>query len=226
MEPKMSQPRSAFTFDRDFSHVRGAMFSSPRDPMPVSHAEHLRLIEAARAEAHALGLSEGRMLEADAENRAMIAALDVFSARLAASMQELARIEAMAKKDAVHFAMLFARKLCGRLVDQNPIQPIEATAHAIFNDVRGTPHLAVKVAPPLVERCTQSLSALMHQKGIEARLNVLPDPEIALGDCSIEWADGGILRNTEKLSAMLERAMTILLASDEDEETKLERRGA
>jgi flagellar assembly protein FliH len=225
MEPAMSQPRSAFSFDRDFSHATGAMFSAPREPMPVPHAEHARLIEAARAEAHALGLAEGRALEADAENRAMIAALDLFSQRLAASAEEMARIEALAKRDAIQFAMLFARKLCGRLVDQSPVQPIEATARAIFNDVRGTAHLGVKVAPALVDRCTQSLSTLMHQKGIEARLNVSADPAIALGDCRIEWADGGIIRNTEKLSAMLERAMMIVLASG-DGEDNLERRGA
>jgi hypothetical protein len=39
----------------------------------------------------------------------------------------------------------------------------------------------------------------VHEKGFEGRLVILGEPEIVRGDCHIEWADGGILRDRKAL---------------------------
>jgi flagellar assembly protein FliH len=47
-------------------------------------------------------------------------------------------------------------------------------------------------------RCMRRRSALdeiARTRGFEGRLVVIAEPEIALGDCKIEWADGGVVRD-------------------------------
>ena len=51
-------------------------------------------------------------------------------------------------------------------------------------------------------RCTRSprekLDEIARARGFEGRLVVLAEPEIAPGDCRIEWADGGVVRDARR----------------------------
>ena len=42
------------------------------------------------------------------------------------------------------------------------------------------------------------------QRGFEGRLSVQPDASVARGDCRIEWADGGVNRDTATTLAAIE----------------------
>jgi flagellar assembly protein FliH len=206
----MAQTRSLFSFDRDLSQAAGVTYAEPARRVPVSHAEHVRLIEAARAEAYEAGIAEGRRLQADHETLRLAGALEQLSARLEIATIEMRRLEENARREAVEFALIFARKLAGRVLETIPVQAIEMTARAIFNDLRGAPHVAVRVAPDLVDECKSRLGALMRENGVESKLIVFPDPEVAIGDCRIEWADGGIVRERQKLEALVAHSAAIL----------------
>ena len=84
------------------------------------------------------------------------------------------RLEDTARKEALAFAQIFARKMAGRMIEAAPIQAIEATARAIFNDLRGTPHVAIRVTPSLVDTCKTRINLLMRENGLEAKLFVFP----------------------------------------------------
>src|SRR5439155_572038 len=53
----------------------------------------------------------------------------------------------------------------------------------------------------------ERLEEIIRRLGLESRLVVLGEPEIALGDCRIEWADGGICRDGAALTAAIDRAV-------------------
>jgi flagellar assembly protein FliH len=124
----------------------------------------------------------------------------------------LATTEHAARREALHFALLFARKMAGKLVDDLPVATIEATARAILNDLRGAPHVAVRVEPGLVDAVKSRLTLLFRENGIELKLFVFPDPTIQLGDCRIEWAEGGIVRDRAKLEHLIDQTLDIVLA--------------
>ena len=56
----------------------------------------------------------------------------------------------------------------------------------------------MRVNDALHETARTQLGEIVRTRGFEGRLVVLAEPEIAPGDCKIEWADGGIVRNTAK----------------------------
>ncbi len=51
------------------------------------------------------------------------------------------------------------------------------------------------------DRPRRSSTRSPRSRGFEGRLVVLAEPEIALGDCRIEWADGGVVRDAAKTDA-------------------------
>lgn len=208
----MSEARAAFNFNRDFSKAAsGTAFVDRASQVPVAYSQHLDALEAARREAHQQGVVEGRALQQDDEARALAASLAQILACMEVATRDFRAIEEASRREALDFALIFARKLTGRLIDNAPTQTIEATARAIFNDLRGSPHVAVRVAPALVDVCKVRLSLLMRENGLEPKLFVFPDPDIGPGDCRIEWADGGIVRDRAKLDSLIEHALDLLL---------------
>jgi flagellar assembly protein FliH len=213
----MSTARSAFTFGRDFTKAgNGLPFIEPGQRVPVAYAEHARLLEETRQAAFQQGVEEGRRLQADQEQIRIANGLGAILARLEIATIEMRRLEETARHEALTFAMLFARKIAGRLIETAPVGAIEATARAIFNDLRGSPHVAVRVAPDLVDPCKERLIGLLKENGIESRLFVFPDPEIALGDCRIEWSDGGIVRDRARLEHLIETSAKMLFPDAQD----------
>ncbi len=208
----MSAARSTFNFGRDFSKSGsgGSPYIEPGARVPVAYAEHARLVQDAKEEAYRQGVEEGRRLQADHETIHLTACLDAIAARLEIATIEMRRLEDNARKEALAFAQIFARKLAGRMLETAPVQAIEATARAIFNDLRGTLHVAVRVTPSLVDACKTRIGLLMRENGLEAKLFVFPDPDIPSGDCRIEWADGGIVRDHAKLEALIDRSVNLL----------------
>ena len=59
----------------------------------------------------------------------------------------------------------------------------------------------VRVNDTLHETAKRELEEIARTRGFDGRLVVVAEPEIAVGDCKIEWADGGVVRDmaeTEK----------------------------
>lgn len=208
----MAGARNTFSFGRDFTRAGTANspFIEPGSAVPVPHQEHLRLLQEAKEAAFAAGVEEGRRQQTDHETIRLSACLDAIVARLEIATIEMRRLEDNARKEALAFAQIFAAKIAGRMIENAPLQAIEATARAIFNDLRGTPHIAVRVAPSLVDSCKTRIGLLMRENGLDAKLFVFPDPDIATGDCRIEWADGGIVRDQAKLEALIDRSVNLL----------------
>ncbi|MGL5446496.1 MAG: FliH/SctL family protein [Rhabdaerophilum sp.] len=208
----MSDARNAFNFNRDFtkSGASGVYLDSSAR-LPVPYPQHAQMLEQAREEAHAQGVLEGRALERDEEAARVTDAMAEIVHRLRDASTHLEATEQEARREALHFALVFARKMAGKLVDEMPVATIEATARAILNDLRGAPHVAVRVEPGLVDAVKSRLTLLFRENGIELKLFVFPDPAVHLGDCRIEWAEGGIVRDRAKLEHLIDQTLAIVL---------------
>jgi flagellar assembly protein FliH len=49
----------------------------------------------------------------------------------------------------------------------------------------------------------EKIERLAKQNGFAGRLVILAEPEIATGDCRIEWADGGVVRERAAIDAKI-----------------------
>ena len=208
----MTDQRTGFNFNRDFTKARSAgAFLDGRAALPVPHAEHVARLEQARRTAYEEGVAEGRDAQASMENKRLGDALDRIAAELPSIIHRMKDVEQQARGEAILFARLFAAQLAAGLVERAPMATIEATARAILDDLRGAAHVAVRVAPALVDPCKNRIGLLLREHGIEPKLFVFPDPDVAVGDCRIEWADGGIVRERDKLLMLIDKSIDMLL---------------
>lgn len=208
----MADARNAFNFNRDFTKSGASgVYLDAASRLPVPYAQHEAIVEQARAEGHAEGMLEGRALERDEEAARVTAAMGEIVHRLREVGEHLAAAEHESRREALHFALVFARKMAGKLIDEMPVATIEATARAILSDLRGAPHVAVRVEPGLVDSVKSRLTLLFRENGIELKLFVFPDPAIRLGDCRIEWSEGGIVRDREKLEYLIDQTLDVVL---------------
>jgi len=65
----------------------------------------------------------------------------------------------------------------------------------------------VRVNDALYATAKEKLEDIVRARSFEGRLVVLAEPDIALGDCRIEWADGGINRDSASTDAAISAAV-------------------
>jgi flagellar assembly protein FliH len=202
-----------FTFERAFPDTANRIVPLEQKEPTLTVAEHETLMSAAIANARIDAFIEGKNAANDEETARLVRAMESVSMALDQLRYELSDIQAMASQEAIRFAHDIARKLAGKLLDNAPMTVIENVAREIFDDLRGQPHVAVRVAPDLIDLTKEKLSSIARERGFEGRLIVMGEPEIQPGDVRIEWADGGIIRDRalveQTLTAGIERALML-----------------
>jgi flagellar assembly protein FliH len=107
----------------------------------------------------------------------------------------------------VEVAVAVARKLAPELIAREPFAEIAALASECFRQLIAAPHVAVRLSETLYPAAREKLEELARARGFEGRLVVLAEPDIAPGDCRIEWADGGIKRDRAAAEAAITEAV-------------------
>ncbi len=198
----MAAPQAKFMFDLDF-----ATGASPGD-RPVSHAEHALKL----ADAESRGFRDGYAAAenekvAEAERRTALA-FEQIGDRLGRLANGLGGVENRIKAEAAEVAVAVARKLAPALIAREPLAEIEALATDCLRQLVATPHVAVRINDALQPLAHQKLEQIAHDRGFEGRLIVIGDPDIAAGDCRVDWADGGLNRDL----AAIDKAVTAAIA--------------
>jgi flagellar assembly protein FliH len=189
-----------FLFETDFA---GDADRKPDEPM-------ITLAELAEAEtaAHRRGYADA---QTDAEieaGRRFAAALELIASHLAVANESLKVIEARLECEAVEVAVAVARKLAPALIAREPFAEISALASECFRHLGSSPHVAVRVNDALYATAKEKLEDIARAKNFEGRLVVLAESDIAVGDCRVEWADGGINRDSAAADAAIGEAVT------------------
>jgi flagellar assembly protein FliH len=198
----MSAP-AKFMFDMDFGGGRD---------QPAEQAVSKAALELAVGEAEARGYRAGHAAaEAETERR-KAAALDGIAHALSALAGGLHEIEQRLEAEAVDVAYAVGAKLACELIAREPFAEIAALAAGCFDHVIGTPHVVVRINDALYTDAHEQLAEIARLRGFEGRLVILAEPEVALGDCRIEWADGGLCRDRAKTEAAIAEAVAAYVA--------------
>ncbi len=199
-----------FLFDTDFRKPKA-------NPAAVRAAEEAAQ---AAAEAHARGLEAGRAegrAEVQAQLQARLAdAMNRLSLSLAGLLAQADAREAEREAQAMEVAVLLARRIAGEALDAHPVAAVGEAARHALQHLRGVPHLVVRVQEGLVEETEALMRRLARERGYEGRLVVLGEPDLALGDARIEWADGGVVRARDRLEAEIDAAIATCLGTASD----------
>ena len=199
--------KTKFLFDVDFA---GEAKPTER---PIAHAEHVLKL----AEAESKGFADGfaaaeKERVAEAERRTAVAFEQIGDA-LDRMVRGLAAIESRLEAEAVEVAIAVGRKLAPELIAREPLAEIEALATDCFKQLVATPHVVVRVNDALHATARERLEEIGRLRGFDGRLMVIADTEIALGDCRVEWADGGLNRDRAAVEAAVAEAVGRYIAA-------------
>ena len=192
-----------FLFEDDFAG--GGAAAKPVVPL----AQHEAQLAQAQAEAYRNGLAAA---EVKIEGRTADAC-DRIAQGIAALTQGLTAIEARLEAESVEVAFAVARKLAPEAIAAEPFAEIAALASDCFRQLVAAPHVVVRIAEPIYEQAHARLEQIARMQGFEGRLVILAEPGMALGDCRVEWADGGLTRDRAATEAAIGEAVARYVAA-------------
>src|SRR6186713_1533772 len=208
----MSAP-AKFLFDVDFA----APDKSRDRPTQAELAQKV-----AEAESHAYRAGfEAAQHEARVESdRRAALALEEIGITIRGIATRFSGIEGRMETEAVEVAVAVARKLCSELIVREPLGEIMALVSDCFSHLVATPHLVVRINDALYDAARENIERLARQNGFEGRLVILAEPDIATGDCRIEWADGGVVLERAAIAAKIDEMVGRYVASRDQAATQ------
>lgn len=196
-----------FTFDVDMGNRAGDHKSS------LSDEALAELLAEARREGHAAGLAEGERAATARAEKQVAASAEALAGKVAAMAATIDDARKQAVAEAVNLALSISRKLAGRMIAAQPTAEIEALIADCLQSLEGVPHLVIRCEPMLADRVRDIATNKMTHSGFTGRLIVLGDPDIAIGDARLEWADGGVVRDIRQLSSDIDARITEYFAA-------------
>jgi flagellar assembly protein FliH len=169
----------------------------------ITAAAHEVALTRAEAEGYRKGLAAA---EAQIEGRAA-AACERIAQAIGRMAQGLSAIEARLEAESIEVAVAVAKKLAPELIAAEPLGEIGALAASCFHQLIAAPHVVVRVAEQIYDSAHARLEQVARLHGFAGRLVVLAEPGMALGDCRIEWADGGVARERAAAEAAIDEAV-------------------
>ncbi|QLH39196.1 MAG: hypothetical protein HWD60_09930 [Defluviicoccus sp.] len=170
----------------------------PRPPAPAfSFAD----LEQARDE----GIAQGRaaaladvQVQIDAE-RTRDTTLLAIAERLSTIQDDVRAAADQAGRDAVRIAETMVRTLMPDLYARHGAGEIEAMVETALAQLPTDQMITVRIAPALSEELAPLLKQRAEDHGLGEQLRVCGDGAVAPGDCALEWAGGGLLRDQNSL---------------------------
>ena len=196
-----------FLFDMDFSAP-----DKSRE-RPATAAEVAQKVATAEARAYRDGYDAAqREAKVESDRRGALA-LEEIRLAMQGILARFAGVESRMETEAVDVAVAVARKLCSQLISAEPLGEITGLVGDCFSQLVSTPHLVVRINASLYEAAREKIERQAAQSGFQGRLVILAEPEVATGDCSIEWADGGVVLERAAIEAKINELVGRYMAS-------------
>lgn len=138
-------------------------------------------------------------------------ALENIASGIAEMLAERNATNVMRRDQPVHIAMAILRKVLPESARRGALNEIEGLVHQCLTEMVDEPRFVVRVAEELQGEVRERLETLADEGGFSTRLIVVGDPSIGYSDCRIEWADGGMERDTNQLLDDVSHVMESLL---------------
>jgi flagellar assembly protein FliH len=196
-----------FLFDMDFSAP-----DKSRE-RPATTAEVAQKVAAAEARAYRDGYDAAQREAKVESDRRMALALEEIRLAMQGILVRFAGVERRMETEAVDVAVAAARKLCSQLIAAEPLGEITGLVSDCFSHLVSSPHLVVRINASLYEAAREKIERQAAQSGFQGRLVILAEPEIATGDCRIEWADGGVVLERAAIEAKINELVGRYMAS-------------
>jgi len=202
----MTAAPAKFTFDLDLAH-------RPATAMSLGEAARMEAEQQARSAGYSEGFVAGEKAAGAAAAQALATAAANIAQRAASLLDAADKAQAQAERGAIALASSIGRKLAASLIAREPAAEVEALLVDCLASLGSVPHLVIRCHPDLADQIREIATTRIAQSGFSGRLVVMGEPEIALGDGRIEWAQGGLVRDSAAIAADIDRRIAAYLGA-------------
>ncbi len=185
-------PARKFMFDLSFDSTAAVPQAPERKPVLMKPEQLDDLKKESFDEGFAAGKKDG-LDQQTAALHALTERVDQNIAALVARMGELAKEQ---EEQTRRIALAIAKKILPDYAARQGIAEIEVLVNDTLHEMEREPRLVVRVEESQFDILNEKIQAIAAQRAYAGKVVVIADQEIASGDCRIEWADGGVARNT------------------------------
>jgi flagellar assembly protein FliH len=193
-----------YLFDEDFA---------AGEKPTITMVEHERRRADAESQAYRQGFTAGQEQAHQEAAQRMADALCVIADGLGRLDDALAAIETRLETEAVEVAVAVAAKLSPALIAREPFAEIAALATECFHHLVSTPLVTVRIAAAIHEAAKEMIEEIARTRGFDGRLAIIADESLTPGDCRVEWADGGIIRDNSATAAAIDETVARYIAA-------------
>ena len=196
----MTAAIAKFTFDVDMSH-------KPEHTRVLTQEKLTEMTDAARQQGYQQGFAAGESSEQSRVAQALLSSAELIAQRAAETAAARDETQKLATTAAVQLGVTVGRKLANHLMAQNPAAELNALVSECMASLDQVPHLVIRCHPDLADSVQETAEKTMETSGFSGRLIVMGDPEVALADGRIEWADGGLVREQQTISDQIDKCI-------------------
>lgn len=193
-----------YLFDEDFA---------AGEKPTISLVEHERRRADAESQAYREGFRAGQEQAHQEATQRMADALSTIADGLDRLDGALTAIETRLETEAVEVAVAVAAKLSPALIAREPFAEIAALATECFHHLVSTPLVTVRIAAEIHETAKMQIEEIARTRGFDGRLAIISDESLAPGDCRVEWADGGIIRDHTATTSAIDETVARYIAA-------------
>ncbi|HWA48058.1 MAG TPA: FliH/SctL family protein [Dongiaceae bacterium] len=184
----------------------------PPEPM-FSEAEMQGACDVARRQGEEAGVIRGKAEAVAAFDKQVAATLAGIVQQTAAIAKSTAD-QAEAAGKSLDVAMAVVKKLFPALAARNGIAEIEEILTHCLASLKQEPRLVAYVSTAQLDALQGRLAELTAANGFEGRVVLIGDDKMADSDCRVEWADGGVERDSNQIWRTIEDAINRYLAAE------------
>ncbi|MBI5163513.1 MAG: flagellar assembly protein FliH [Magnetospirillum sp.] len=181
-------------------------------PAPTFTEEELALArDLAFDEGRRAGLAEG----AESTERQIATALGMIAGHFDTLQARQEEANDTAQRNAARVALAVVKKMLPAACEQYAFDEVTRVVEEVVGHILDEPRIIVRVAQALAEPVRERLEAVAEGHGFEGRVVVQADERLAVGDCRVEWTDGGAERDQARLWQEVETVVERALAPPE-----------
>lgn len=183
-------------------------------PAPMfSEAEMQGACDTARRQGEEAGAMRGKADAIAAFDKQVAATLNGI-AQQAAAIAKATENQAEAAGKSLDVAMAIVRKLFPALAARDGMAEIEAILTNCLASLKQEPRLVAYVSAAQLDALQGRLAELSAANGFEGRVVLIGDDKMADSDCRVEWADGGVERDSNQIWQTIEEAINRYFAAE------------
>lgn len=156
-------------------------------------------LDSAKLIAEQAGYEKGYKAKDCEIEKNVAAVLDQINIKLLDLIAGREKLQAELEQDFMNLNREVIRKLIPSLTEDQSAEILERFLEENFPYFRSEAKLSFYLHPDVVGKVSEQIARLAHINDFEGKISLHKDPSLGLADCRVEWENGGVERNANKI---------------------------